>query len=246
MFLLGSIHQNVFTCPKSVMLHQMDQFLWKAVSAFSNRSAIYERPNKKDFNFPGSQYLLLTLSLGTVWMRRGLCNENIVIRCPPSFWKCPSPFVVLWTWWKFLSDMLVILLIHISPPIYFSLVCLGAWLTESCSKHWEAHNKLFRSCHSSSCCETYGTTFVPFSTRYIPALFCAFWSEILFSRASLQVSLSRSTLCLSSVGGRSGTGLQCFFFKLTEVIPPVAFSFSVNPSNEEAYMLARVEGKFSG
>lgn len=47
MFLLGSIHQNVFTCPKSVMLNQMDQFLWKAVSAFSNRSSIFKHPSKK-------------------------------------------------------------------------------------------------------------------------------------------------------------------------------------------------------
>lgn len=124
MFLLGSIHQNVFACPKSVLLNQMGQFLWKAVSAFSNRSAVFKHLSKKGFNFPGSQYLLLPLSLETVWVRRGLCSENILIRCPPSFWKCLSPFVVLWIWWKFLSDMLVILLIHISHPIYISVMWL--------------------------------------------------------------------------------------------------------------------------
>lgn len=158
MFLLGSINQNVFTCPKSVMLNQIDQFLREAVSSFSNRSAIFKHTSKKSFNFPGSQYLLLPLSLGTVWVRRGLCNENILIRCSPSFWKCLSPFVVLWTWWKFLSDMLVIVLIHISFPICISVV---AWLTASCFKYSEAHNKLLRSCHSSSYCETYALVLCP-------------------------------------------------------------------------------------
>lgn len=145
------------------------------------------------------------------------------------------------------SDMLVFLLAwSISHPIYISVVCFAAWLTVSCYKYSEAHNKLFRSYHSSSYCETYGTSFMPFSRRYTPPVFCALWSEVLFSRASLKVSLSKNPLCLSNVGGRSGTGLQCFFFKLTEVIPPVATSFSVNPSNREAYKLARVEEKFSG
>lgn len=115
-------------------------------------------------------------------------------------------------------------LIHISHPIYISVVCFAAWLTASCYKYSEAHNKLFRSCHSSSCCEIYGTSSVPFSTHYTPVVFCALWSEILFSYASLKVSLSKNLLCLSNDGDRSGTGMQCFFFKLTEVIPLVATS----------------------
>lgn len=113
-------------------------------------------------------------------------------------------------------------LIHISHPFYISVVCFAAWLTASCYKYSEAH-KLFRSCHSSSYCETYGTSFVPFSTHYTPAVFYALWSEILFSRASLKVSPFKNPLCLSNVGGRSGTGLQCFFFKLTEVLWPPLF-----------------------
>lgn len=89
MLLLGSIHQNVFTCPKHAMLKQINFY------GFSSRSAIFKHPNKKGFNFPSSQYLLLPLSLGTLWMRRGHCNENISIRCPLSLWKCLSQCVAL-------------------------------------------------------------------------------------------------------------------------------------------------------
>lgn len=127
MLLLGSIHQNVFTCPKHAMLKQINFY------GFSSRSAIFKHPNKKGFNFPSSQYLLLPLSLGTLWMRRGHCNENISIRCPLSLWKCPSQCVALWAWWKFLSDKLVILLAWSTYLILFPLV-LCAFLPD-----WQHH-----------------------------------------------------------------------------------------------------------
>lgn len=62
------------------------------MSAFSNRSAIFKHLNENGLNFPGSEYL--PLPMGRAWMLKGHDNKNILIRSPPSCWKCQAAFPV--------------------------------------------------------------------------------------------------------------------------------------------------------
>lgn len=92
MFLMGSIHQNVLTFPRSVYLIKLINSQGSRCQPF--QTAVFKHLSKNGLTFPGTQYLLLPLTLGTVWVLRGHSNENVLIRCPPSLWKCQAPFPV--------------------------------------------------------------------------------------------------------------------------------------------------------